>query len=174
MGEWVPHVPPTVKTKTRRGTQESDPTTTPGALYPRAIGSPPPLAALGQANRTLVAALQQGAREASATLDVDGTIVESHKDAATVAYDGTWGYQPVLVLWAEQDVILHDQLRDGHVPAGCGNVRVLEQAVANLPQRVTRIRVRADSALYESGLLRTPPGSGSTRSRTICSRPSRG
>jgi hypothetical protein len=39
----------------------------------------------------LVAALQQGAREASATLDVDGTIVESHKDAATVAYDGTRG-----------------------------------------------------------------------------------
>lgn len=65
MGEWVPHVPPTVKTKTRRGTRESDPTTTPGALYPRATGSPPPLAALGQANRTLVAALQQGAREAT-------------------------------------------------------------------------------------------------------------
>ncbi len=113
-----------------------------------------PLAGLGQANRTVVAALQQGAREASATLDVDGTIVESHKDAATVAHDGTRGYQPVVVLWAEQDVILHDQFRDGHVPAGCGNVRVLEQAVANLPQRVKRIRVRADSALYETSLLR--------------------
>lgn len=113
-----------------------------------------PLAALGQANRALVATLQKGAREASATLDVDGTIVESHKDAATVAYDGTRGYQPVVVLWAEQDVILHDQFRDGHVPAGCGNVRVLEQAVANLPQSVKRIRVRADSALYESPLLR--------------------
>ena len=100
-----------------------------------------PFAALGQANRALVAALQQGAREASATLDVDATLVESHKDAATVAYDGTCGYQPVVVLWAEQDLILHDQFRDGHVPAGCGNVRVLEQAVANLPQRITRIRV---------------------------------
>jgi post-segregation antitoxin (ccd killing protein) len=113
-----------------------------------------PLAGLGTANRALVANLQRGARETTATLDVDATLVESHKDAATVAYDGTRGYQPVVVLWAEQDVILHDEFRDGHVPAGCGNVRVLKQAVANLPQRVTQIRLRADSALYETEVLR--------------------
>jgi Transposase DDE domain group 1 len=112
-----------------------------------------PLAGLGQANRTLVAGLQRGARETTATLDVDATLVESHKEAATVAYDGTRGYQPVLVLWAEQDVIVHDQFRDGHVPAGCGNLRVLQQAVANLPQGLTQIAVRADSALYETDVL---------------------
>ena len=54
-----------------------------------------PLAGLGAANRTLVAGLQRGARERTATLDVDATLVESHKDTATVAYDGTRGYQPV-------------------------------------------------------------------------------
>jgi Transposase DDE domain group 1 len=113
-----------------------------------------PLAGVGLANRTLVAGLQRGARETTATLDVDATLVESHKDAATVAYDGTRGYQPVVVLWAEQDVILHDQFRDGHVPAGCGNVRVLEQAVGNLPQGITEIALRADSALYETAVLR--------------------
>jgi hypothetical protein len=113
-----------------------------------------PLAGLGQANRALVAGLQRGARERTATLDVDATLVESHKDAATVAYDGTRGYQPVVVLWAEQDVIVHDQFRDGHVPAGCGNVRVLEQAVANLPQGITQLCLRADSALYETDVLR--------------------
>lgn len=51
-------------------------------------------------------------------------------------------------------MIRHDEFRDGHIPAGCGNVRVLEQAVANLPPGVTRIRLRADSALYESAVLR--------------------
>jgi len=71
-----------------------------------------------------------------------------------VAYDGTRGYQPVVVLWAEQDVIVHDQFRDGRVPAGCGNVRVLEQAVGNLPPGITEIRLRADSALYETAVLR--------------------
>jgi Transposase DDE domain group 1 len=113
-----------------------------------------PLAGVGRANRTLVAGVQQAAPVPTATLDVDATLVESHKDAATVAYDGTRGYQPVVVLWAEQDLILHDQFRDGHVPAGCGNVRVLEQAVANLPQGVKRIALRADSALYETAVLR--------------------
>jgi hypothetical protein len=113
-----------------------------------------PLAGLGVATRTLVAGVQQAAPVATATLDVDATLVESHKDTATVAYDGTVGYQPVVVLWAEQDLILHDQFRDGHVPAGCGNVRVLEQVVANLPQGVTQVRLRADSALYETAVLR--------------------
>ncbi len=113
----------------------------------------PALAGLGQANRALVAGVQRAAPESTATLDVDATLVESHKEAATVAYEGTRGYQPVIVLWAEQDLILHDQFRDGHVPAGCGNVRVLEQAVRHLPQGITRIRLRADSALYETAVL---------------------
>ena len=112
-----------------------------------------PLAGVGLANRTLVAGVQQAAPVSSATLDVDATLVESHKDAATVAYDGTRGYQPVVVLWAEQDLILHDQFRDGHVPAGCGNVRVLEQAVATLPQGITQLALRADSALSETAVL---------------------
>jgi len=113
-----------------------------------------PLAGLGQANRTLVAGLQQGAAATTATLDVDATLVEAHKDAATVAYDGTRGYQPVVVVWAEQDVIVHDEFRDGHVPAGCGNQRILDRAVAALPAGITQLRVRGDSALYETDVLR--------------------
>lgn len=88
------------------------------------------------------------------TLDGDATILESRKQAATVAYDGTRGCQPVLVLWAEQGVVVPDEFQDGHIPAGCGNVRVLEQAVAALPEGIQQIRVRADSALYESAVLR--------------------
>jgi len=113
-----------------------------------------PLRGLGVARRTLLAGLQHAAPEATATLDVDATLLERQKDLATVAYDGTRGYQPVVVLWAEQDVIVHDEFRDGHVPAGCGNVRVLEQAVANLPQGITQLCLRADSALYETAVLR--------------------
>jgi len=113
-----------------------------------------PLAGLGQANHTLVAGLQRGAPATTATRAGDATLVESHKDTATVAYDGTRGYQPVVVLWAEQDVIVHDEFRDGHVPAGCGNQRVLERAGAQLPAGITRIRVRADSALDPTEVLR--------------------
>ncbi len=90
----------------------------------------------------------------TATLDVDATLVESHKEAATVAYEGTRGYQPVVVVWAEQDAIVYDEFRDGHVPAGCGNPRILERAVAALPGGLTQLYVRGDSALYETAVLR--------------------
>lgn len=112
-----------------------------------------PLAGLSAANRCVLAAVQQPVPQRTATLDVDATIVEAHKRLATRTYEGTRGYQPVLVVWAEQDLVVHDEFRDGNVPAGCGNVRILERAVAALPAGVTQCFVRGDSALYELEVL---------------------
>ena len=55
----------------------------------------------------------------------------------------------MLVLWAEQDVIVADEFRDGNVPAGMGNLRIIQKAVAALPGKFDEIRLRGDSALYE-------------------------
>ena len=41
-------------------------------------------------------------------------VIACDKRAAKRAYDGNRGYQPVLVLWAEHDVILADEFRDGN------------------------------------------------------------
>lgn len=112
-----------------------------------------PLAGVGAANRYILAAVQQHAPQRTATLDVDATILEAHKHTATVTYEGTRGYQPVVAVWAEQDLIVHDEFRDGHVPAGCGNGRILERAVARLPPGITQTFVRGDSALYEQAVL---------------------
>ncbi len=112
-----------------------------------------PLAGVGAANRRVLAAVQQPAPQPIATLDVDATILEAHKRTAAVTYEGPRGYQPVVVVWAEQDLIVHDEFRDGNVPAGCGNARILERAVAALPPGVTQIFVRGDSALYEQEVL---------------------
>lgn len=111
------------------------------------------LAGLGAASRRVLTAVQQQAAQPTATLDVDATILEAHKRTATVTYDGTRGYQPVVVVWAEQDLIVQDEFRDGHVPAGCGNVRILERAVAALPAGLTQRYVRGDSAVYEQAVL---------------------
>ena len=107
-----------------------------------------------RANRRLIAFLQERRPQAAATIDVDATILESHKRSALAPYDGRTGYQPVVALWAEQDVILADEFRDGNAPAGSGNRRVVEQALAALPAGVDAIRLRADSALDEQPLLR--------------------
>jgi len=108
---------------------------------------------LGLVNAALICRLQEERPSATATLDLDATILESGKRSAERTYEGTRGYQPALVLWSEQDVVVADDFRDGNVPAGCGNVRVLEQALSHLPPGVERIYLRADSALYEHEVM---------------------
>lgn len=112
------------------------------------------LQGLAKASRRLIGFLQERRPQAVATIDVDATILESQKRAARWTYDGRTGYQPVVALWAEQDVILADEFRDGNIPAGSGNRRLVERAVAALPPGVDQILVRADSAAYEHELLR--------------------
>ncbi len=52
----------------------------------------------------------------TATIDHDGTIIEAHKRDAVVAYEGTRGYQPLVAVWVEEDLIVADEFRDGNVP----------------------------------------------------------
>ena len=108
-----------------------------------------PLQGLAAANKELILDLQCRKPVKIATLDIDATVIHSSKRAAKRAYDGERGYQPVLVLWAEQDVIVADEFRDGNVPAGMGNLRIIQKAVAALPGKFEEIRLRSDSALYE-------------------------
>ena len=108
-----------------------------------------PLQGLAAANKELILDLQCRKPQRIATLDIDATVIHSSKRSAKRAYDGERGYQPVLVLWAEQDVIVADEFRDGNVPAGMGNLRIIQKAVAALPGKFDEIRLRGDSALYE-------------------------
>jgi hypothetical protein len=43
-----------------------------------------------------------------ATVDQDATIIESHKAAAQAHYEGGRGYQPMVAVWAEADLVLAD------------------------------------------------------------------
>lgn len=113
----------------------------------------PGLSGLAEVNRSLLIRLQEAHPTRTATLDIDATIIESHKRSALRTYEGARGYQPVVGLWSELDVVVLDEFRDGNVPAGCGNKRFLERALTYLPSGVEEIYLRADSALYEGELL---------------------
>src|ERR1700737_3526459 len=122
-----------------------------------------PLLGLAKANAELVLDLQCRRPVKTATLDVDATVIHCDKRAAKRSYDGNRGYQPVLALWAEQDVIIAEEFRDGNslpsgltrwVPAGSGKRRVVEKALAALPGGIGKIYLRGDSALYEHELMR--------------------
>ena len=76
------------------------------------------LAGLGEVNRELVRELGRRCPDQRiATVDQDATIIESRKREALRTYEGERGYQPMMVVWAEMDVVLADEFRDGNVPA---------------------------------------------------------
>jgi len=114
----------------------------------------PALAALAEINRGLVQRAVAGLPTASATLDLDATLIESPKRDALPHFKGGRGYQPTAVLWAEQDLVVADQFRDGNVPAGMRTREVAERAVAALPRAVGTRAFRGDSACYDVKLLK--------------------
>jgi len=111
------------------------------------------LKALDAINRELI---ERGAARGTteATVDHDGTIVESHKRGTTLAYEGTRGFQPLLAVWAEEQLVLADEFRDANVAGGEDPLSSVKRAFANLPPWVATRRFRADSAAYYAPLLK--------------------
>jgi hypothetical protein len=91
----------------------------------------------------------------SLTMDVDAHLVESSKREALATYEGFRGYQPLIVTWAETELVLADQFRDGNVPASRGIAELVDEAYDSLPAPAEgwQVGVRSDSAAYEVDLL---------------------
>lgn len=112
------------------------------------------LAALSECNVTLVRNVAAHSRVRQATLDHDATIQEAHKKLAQRHYKGGRGYQPSVIHWAEHDLVLADEYRDGNVPAGMGNLPLIQRGFAVLPSAITELFFRADSACYNERVLK--------------------
>ena len=72
--------------------------------------------------------------------------METHKKEALFCYQGFPAYQPLSTYWAEQDLVIHSEFRDGNVPAGHEQLRVLQEALELLPVGVEQVRLRSDTA----------------------------
>ena len=79
---------------------------------------------------------KQGQPQRIATVDQDATIIESHKQAAYCHYDEGRGYQPMVAVWAETDLVLADEFRDGNVPAKQDPLTCAKLAFAALPETI--------------------------------------
>lgn len=112
-----------------------------------------PLAGLWEVNREVVLKASRREEPKEATIDQDATVVESHKEQSQMTYLGERGYQPVINYWAEQDLILSDEFRDGNVPAGMDPLSSFLRGLRALPPSVERIYFRSDSAAYQHKLL---------------------
>jgi hypothetical protein len=96
---------------------------------------------------------QQGQAQHIGTVDQDATIIESHKRAALPHYEGGRGYQPMVAVWAEADLVLADEFRDGNVPARQAPVTCAQMAFAALPTDLQQRYFRGDSACHENDLI---------------------
>jgi hypothetical protein len=105
-------------------------------------------------NRDLVASIQKHRPKTEATLDMDATLVETQKEDALFSYKGYKAYQPFNTYWAEQEAVLHTESRDGNVPAGYEQLRVLKEALDLLPEGVENVYLRSDTAGYQHDLLK--------------------
>ncbi len=96
---------------------------------------------------------KQGQPQTIATVDQDATIIESHKAAAYRHYEEGRGYQPMVALWAEADLVLADEFRDGNVPARQEPLGCAKLAFSALPETIKERYFRGDSACHENELL---------------------
>jgi hypothetical protein len=112
------------------------------------------LKGLSKVNRELVGFVQKNRAEQVVTLDMDATLVETEKASALGCYEGYAAYQPINTWWAEHGLVVHTEFRDGNVPAGFEQKRVLEEALESVPREVSKVRMRSDTAGYQHDLLR--------------------
>ena len=96
---------------------------------------------------------KRGCGQRIATIDQDATVIESHKRSAFAHYLGGKGYEPMVAVWAEADLIVADQFRDGNVPAHQDPLSCCRAAFEALPSSVRERYFRGDSACYEQDLL---------------------
>jgi hypothetical protein len=111
------------------------------------------LRGLVKVNGDMVAFIQGRTPQKVATLDQDATLAETTKRDALFSYQGYKAYQPLNTWWAGQGLVLHTEFRDGNVPAGYEQLRVLKDALALLPAGVEIVRLRSDTAGYQHELL---------------------
>ena len=92
------------------------------------------LRGLAQVNQDVVRELaRRCAGERIATIDMDATVIESWKREAKATNEGGHGYEPMVALCAEVNVVVAEEFRDGNVPALKDPLRVAQPACTALP-----------------------------------------
>jgi hypothetical protein len=112
------------------------------------------LSGFSKVNRDFLRSVQKHHPQETATLDMDATLVATNKLEAFFCYKGYRSYQPINTWWMEQGLIVHTEFRDGNVPAGFEQLRVFKETLLCLPEGVTQVRLRSDTAGYQHDLLK--------------------
>ena len=110
---------------------------------------------LGRVNADFVGFVGRHTQHTTATLDMDATLIETHKQQARFCYRHYRAYQPLTTYWSEADLVVHSEFRDGP-PRRTGHqqLRVLKESLEDLPAEVEQVSLRSDTAGYQKELLK--------------------
>lgn len=107
----------------------------------------------GRVNEGVVRRVLEGDCRQEYTLDPDATVIEAEKEEAQWTCKKEKGYQPLPGFLYEVGLVLHDEFRDGNVPAGAGAVEFLKDCQRRMPRGKRIGYVRSDSAFYQAGVI---------------------
>jgi hypothetical protein len=88
------------------------------------------------------------------TLDQDATFIPTGRSEACFNYESERTYEAFNTYCPEYDVIVGTRYSDGNVPAGFMQLEELERVLSLLPDGVKRVKLRSDSAGYQTDLLK--------------------
>lgn len=85
------------------------------------------------------------------TLDVDASIIESDKGDAEKSYKGINGYQPLIGVLAENNMVIHSEFRKGNCSPQKGLVPFIKECLTKSNNTIKYIR--SDSAAYQKAVV---------------------
>ena len=102
-------------------------------------------------NSTLVLSVDERVGgSATATIDLDSSIIESHgylREGARYGYSGVRGLHPLLAFWYEPRLLLGCRLRSGNRTSADGVESFVEEILGAVPAR-RGVRLRMDAGFY--------------------------
>lgn len=90
------------------------------------------------------------------TVDVDAKVHEVYgekKQGAAKSFNGVYSLQPLYAFVHETDELIHTELRSGNTHPGDKGASFLRRLKRKIPQSVTSIHLRSDSALYNKKVV---------------------
>ncbi|HPJ27141.1 MAG TPA: hypothetical protein PLA80_13435 [Synergistaceae bacterium] len=117
-------------------------------------GSPKGLKKLQELPAKTVAYAQERNPQEEATVECDASFVLTTRGEALWNYKGEQANETFNSYWAEHDMMLHSEYRQGNVSPKTDPLGFLQRSLEKLPPGVEKVSLRMDSAGYNMNLLR--------------------
>lgn len=104
-----------------------------------------------QINRTLLKRYLKRVEE-PLVLDIDASVIESHKETAAYTYKMIPGYTP-MIGHINGGYVIHSEFRSGNIAPADTNLSFIERCMSQLPKTQSLAFVRADAASYQHQLF---------------------